>query len=151
MSDDEDAGAAASAAILIAILGSQKDPNRRPRRFWVRPSLVRGRKRYSTEEFMRDLLLDEVDELNLEYRCDAGFKNFFRMKFSIKIDKIDTSTLVPSTRLSLIRTDLIRVAFDSTRHRSTMSSDTSRLVRHCRSTLSIGVDRHSVDAALEKY
>ncbi|KAK9874898.1 hypothetical protein WA026_005712 [Henosepilachna vigintioctopunctata] len=45
MSDDEDAGAAASAAILIAILGSQKDPNRRPRRFWVRPSLVRGRKR----------------------------------------------------------------------------------------------------------
>ncbi|XP_039297650.1 uncharacterized protein LOC111049549 isoform X2 [Nilaparvata lugens] len=31
MSDDEDAGAAASAAILIAILGSQKD--RRPRRF----------------------------------------------------------------------------------------------------------------------
>ncbi|KAK9887252.1 hypothetical protein WA026_021103 [Henosepilachna vigintioctopunctata] len=33
MSDDEDAGTAASAAILIAILGSQKDPNRRPRRF----------------------------------------------------------------------------------------------------------------------
>lgn len=80
MSDDDDALAAASAAILIAILGSQKD--RRPRRFWVRPSLVRGRKKYSTEEFMEDLLLDEVDELNLEYRCDAGFKNFFRMKSS---------------------------------------------------------------------
>ena len=76
MSDDEDAGAAASAAILIAILGSQKDPNRRPRRFWVRPSLVRGRKKSNTEEFIGDLLLNGVYDLNMEYRCDVGFQNF---------------------------------------------------------------------------
>lgn len=31
---------------------------------------------------MKDLLLDDVDELNLEYRSDLGFKNFFRMKNS---------------------------------------------------------------------
>ena len=27
-------------------------------------------------------MLDDVDELNLEYRCDIGFRNFFRMKNS---------------------------------------------------------------------
>lgn len=29
---------------------------------------------------MKDLLLDDADELNLEYRSGCGFKNFFRMK-----------------------------------------------------------------------
>jgi hypothetical protein len=31
---------------------------------------------------MKDLLLDEVDEPNLEYRSDLGFRNFFRMNNS---------------------------------------------------------------------
>uniref|UniRef100_A0A8D8TZ39 Uncharacterized protein n=1 Tax=Cacopsylla melanoneura TaxID=428564 RepID=A0A8D8TZ39_9HEMI len=31
---------------------------------------------------MKDLLLDEVDQMHLEYRCDAGFRNFFRMRNS---------------------------------------------------------------------
>lgn len=31
---------------------------------------------------MKDLLSDEVDDLNLEYRCDVGFRNFLRMKNS---------------------------------------------------------------------
>ena len=44
MSDSEDAAVAAT-AIIIAVPGSQQDRCRhRPKRFWVRPSLVRGRK-----------------------------------------------------------------------------------------------------------
>lgn len=31
---------------------------------------------------MKDLLLNEVDELDLECRSDLGFRNFFRMKNS---------------------------------------------------------------------
>lgn len=82
MSDSEDA-AVAAAAIIIGVAGSQQDRRRRrPRRFWVRPSLVQGRKKYSTEEFMKDLLLNDADDLNLEYRCDVGFQNFFRMNNS---------------------------------------------------------------------
>ena len=80
MSDSEDV-----AAIIIAVVGSQQVRcRRRPRSFWVRPSLVGGRKKYSrpTEEFMKDLLLIDVDDLNLEYRCDVGFQNFFRMNNS---------------------------------------------------------------------
>ena len=50
---------------------------------------------------MKDLLLDNMDDLNLEYRCGCGFKNFFQMKrsdFEVllnliapKIKKEDTS------------------------------------------------------------
>ena len=76
MSDSEDL-AVAAAAIITAVAGSQQDRcRRRPRRFWVRPSFVQGRKKYSIEEFMKDLLLNYVDDLNLEYRCDLGFQNF---------------------------------------------------------------------------
>ena len=79
MSDSEDA-AVAAAAIIIAVAESQQQRcHRRPRRFWVRPSLLRGRKKYSAEEFISDLLLNDVDDLNTEYRCDVGFQNVFRM------------------------------------------------------------------------
>ena len=74
MSDSEDA------AIIIAVAESQRQRcSRRPRRFWVRPSLAPGRKKDSREEFIGDLLLNDVDDLNTEYRCDVGFQNFFRM------------------------------------------------------------------------
>lgn len=69
----------AAAGVIIAEVASLSQQKRRPRRYWIRPSLVHGRKKYSTTEFMKDLLLDDVDELNLEYRCNAGFRNFFRM------------------------------------------------------------------------
>ena len=46
MSDLKDA-AVAAAVIIIAVAGNQQNRRRRPRRFWVRPSLVRGRKKYS--------------------------------------------------------------------------------------------------------
>nr|CAI5826292.1 unnamed protein product [Callosobruchus analis] len=36
-------------------------------------------KKYKTSVFMKDLLLDEADELNLEYRNDARFSKFFSM------------------------------------------------------------------------
>lgn len=54
---------------------------RRPCRFWVQPSLI-ARRRYSATDFMRDLILDDIEELNIEYRSGLGFRNFFRMKSS---------------------------------------------------------------------
>ena len=45
MSDTEDT-AVAAVAIIIALVGSQQDRHRRPRRFWVRPSVDRGRKNF---------------------------------------------------------------------------------------------------------
>ena len=74
MYTDEDLLVAAAAVILID-LESHKPRNRQ---FWVRPSL-RGRARYGVSELMKDLILDDMVELNLEYRCGGGFRNFFRM------------------------------------------------------------------------
>lgn len=79
MSDSENIALAAVAIIIEVVKSQLVRRRRRPRRFWVRPSLVQGRKKYSTDEFMKDLLLDEVNELNLEYRSDLGFRNFFWM------------------------------------------------------------------------
>lgn len=78
MSDDD--AIVAAAAILVEAAALQHQ--RRPSRFWIRPSLIYGKKKYCATEFMKDLLLDEADDLNLEYRCDVGFRNFFRMKNS---------------------------------------------------------------------
>ena len=70
----------AAVAIIIAVAASQQNRcRRRPRRFWIRPSLVQGRKKYSTQE---DLLLNDIDDLNLEHRCDVGFQNLFRVNNS---------------------------------------------------------------------
>jgi len=82
MSDSEDV-ALAAVAIIIAVAASQQNRcRRRPRRFWIRPSLVQGRKKYSTQEFMKDLLLNDIDDLNLEHMCDVGFQNLFRVNNS---------------------------------------------------------------------
>lgn len=78
MISDDDAILAAAAAIIIGV-ATRQSRCRRSRRYWVRPSILNGRKKYRTSEFMKDLLLDEADELNLEYRNDVGFSNFFRM------------------------------------------------------------------------
>ncbi len=98
MSDEDDVVLAAAATLVIvsALLFRE----RRPRRFWVRPSLKRARKRYSATDLMKDLILDDVDALNLEYRSGFGFRNFFRMKSSTfetllnmtarKFTKVDT-------------------------------------------------------------
>jgi hypothetical protein len=37
---------------------------------------------------MKDLILEDVDDLNLEYRCDAGFKHFFAFKISSSLCSI---------------------------------------------------------------
>lgn len=100
----------AAAAIILVEATRQ---TQRPRRFWIRPSLSRGKNKYSTSEFMNDLILDDVDELNLEYRC-SGFKNFFRMRscdfeellnsISPMISKKDTKfreAIPPSARLAV--------------------------------------------------
>lgn len=81
MSDAEDT-AVAAVVIIIVVVVSQQDHHHRPQRFWVRLSLDRGRKKYNMKDFMKNLLLDEVDELNLENRCDMGSNNFFRMNNS---------------------------------------------------------------------
>ncbi|XP_046684492.1 uncharacterized protein LOC124370247 [Homalodisca vitripennis] len=75
MSDEEDVLVALGAFVII------NHEKLRKRRFWVRPSL-QSRRKYGTSELMKDLVLDDEDELNLEYRYGCGFKNFFRMKSS---------------------------------------------------------------------
>ncbi|XKL61522.1 hypothetical protein PGB90_008579 [Kerria lacca] len=78
----EDDVLAASVAIIVflsATLVLQR--RRRPRRYWIRPSLP-ARRRFSTIDFIKDLILDDEDALNLEYRSGAGFKNFFRVSTS---------------------------------------------------------------------
>jgi hypothetical protein len=66
-------------AIIIGIVKIEQERRRHPRSFWARPSLIRGRQKNNTDEFMKDLLIVEVDQLNLEYRCDLSFRHFFRM------------------------------------------------------------------------
>lgn len=75
MSDEDDVLLASAAIIIVNVL---KVREFRRRRFWVRPSL-QAKKKYSATDLMNDLILDDVDVLNLEYRSGAGFKNFFRM------------------------------------------------------------------------
>ncbi|KAK4876261.1 hypothetical protein RN001_012683 [Aquatica leii] len=62
MSDVDDEMVAISAAIIVDAL----IPKRRKKRFWVRPSL-RSRSRYSGSGLIKDLILDDVDDLKLEY------------------------------------------------------------------------------------
>lgn len=79
MMDENLLAVAAAAVIIINESDNRREP--RKRRFWVRPSL-QSRFRYGGSELMKDLILDDVDELNLEYRCGGGFRNFFRMTSS---------------------------------------------------------------------
>lgn len=71
MSRVEDVVLAAAACVVLA-------NQRRPRRFWVKPSL-RARARYSGSDMLQDLQEDDVDPLSGELRCDGSFKNFLRM------------------------------------------------------------------------
>ncbi|KAL4113002.1 hypothetical protein QTP88_016711 [Uroleucon formosanum] len=75
MSCDEDALLAAAAFIVIA---NKKIKKAKPRRFWVRPSL-QSREIYTKSHLLSDLISDDTDILNLEYKCNGGFRNFFRM------------------------------------------------------------------------
>lgn len=77
MSDEDDALVACAAYIIIA--KKRKIP--RKRRFWVRPSL-RSKVRYNASDLIEDLRKDDVNILSLEYRCNGGFRNFFRMSES---------------------------------------------------------------------
>ncbi len=77
MSDDDDDNVllATHAIIISSVL---KVREFREQRFWVWSSL-QAKKKYRTTDLMKDLVLDDVDLPNLEYRSRAGFKNFFRM------------------------------------------------------------------------
>lgn len=79
-----------SAALVIHIESHEQIQKHRKQRFWVRLSF-RSRSQYITIDLIRDLLLNDVDELNLECRCGCGFKIFFRMKscdFEVLVTKI---------------------------------------------------------------
>lgn len=78
---DEDEVIAFSAATIMFLSSVLLLQHRRRRRYWVRPSLL-ARRRYSTTDLMKDLILDDEDALNLEYRSGAGFRNFFRVSSS---------------------------------------------------------------------
>lgn len=47
------------------------------RRFWARANL--NSKWYPGNDLVSDLLSDDARTLKFEFRCDAGFRNFFRM------------------------------------------------------------------------
>ncbi|KAJ8884466.1 hypothetical protein PR048_016323 [Dryococelus australis] len=84
MWDNEDVLATTAAYIVFAC------KQRRPRRYWVRPSLQRINT-HSGTDLMADLVCDYIDKLSLEYRSHRGFKNFFRMSSSPKIKNANTS------------------------------------------------------------
>lgn len=44
--------------------------------FGVRLSLKNGRAKYSVDDFMKDLISNQVDKLNLEYRYGCSSRNF---------------------------------------------------------------------------
>lgn len=106
---DEDDVLAASAAVIILMSAVSVAVQRakRRRRFWIRPSL-QARHKYSATDFMKDLVLDDVDLLSLEYRLGAGFRNFFRLStrefenilnmIGPKISRMDTKlrTAIPA-------------------------------------------------------
>ncbi|XP_013183721.1 uncharacterized protein LOC132903439 [Amyelois transitella] len=71
---DEDDVLLISAAFVV-IAGSLL---RKPRRFWVR----RGLQNRDNEDFLNRLQEDDCDVLNLEYRSNGGFKDFFKMSSS---------------------------------------------------------------------
>ncbi|KAJ4440376.1 hypothetical protein ANN_08517 [Periplaneta americana] len=104
MCDEEDILLASAALIIILSANRRKF---RKRRFWVRPSL-QSRKVYRGSVLMKDLMLEDVDQLNLEYRCGGGFIIFFQMSspdfetlltmIGPKISTCDTSyrTVIPA-------------------------------------------------------
>lgn len=51
---------------------------KRHQKLWIRLFLL-AREKYSTTDFMKDLILDNVNALGLEYQFKAGFINFFSM------------------------------------------------------------------------
>lgn len=71
MSSVEDVILAAAACVVLS-------KQRRPRRYWVRPSL-HSRATYSVNDLLDDLNRDDVDPLSGELRSDGSFKNFVRM------------------------------------------------------------------------
>lgn len=71
MSSAEEVVLAAAACVILAKC-------RRPRRYWVRPSL-QARARYSGSDLLNDLNRDDTDPLTGELRCDGSIKNFLRM------------------------------------------------------------------------
>jgi len=72
MYDDDDILITLAAFIIIT---SKQIKSLCKWRFWVQPSLCSGN-RYRASDLITDSLLDDVDVLNLEYRCNGSFTNF---------------------------------------------------------------------------
>jgi len=85
---------AASALIIdYCILVRRKKPFSR-----VQPSLKKGKK-YSGSDLVKDLILNDVDKLNLEYRCNLSFKKCFRTT------NTDVQTLLALTAPTISKKD----------------------------------------------
>lgn len=69
--------ASAATVVTLSAVSVAVQLRRRRRRFWVRPFLSNGRRKYSATVFVKDLILDDEDLLSLEYRSGAGFQHFF--------------------------------------------------------------------------
>lgn len=78
MFEDEDDDVIIASAAFVVIASKVSRKKRREPRFWIRPSLL-SRNRYSARDLFVDLVKDDADILNFEYRCNGGFRNFFRM------------------------------------------------------------------------
>ncbi len=73
---DDDVVLLASGTIIISSVLKVREFWKQ--RFWVPPRL-QAKKKCSTTDLMKDLVLDDIDLLNLEYSSGIGFKNFFHM------------------------------------------------------------------------
>ncbi len=76
---NKDNALAASAGVIVIFSAVNIAPRGKSHhcRFWVRPSLLHGRKRYGITDFMEDLILNNQNLLILEYHSGGRFSNFF--------------------------------------------------------------------------
>ncbi|KAK9876382.1 hypothetical protein WA026_012693 [Henosepilachna vigintioctopunctata] len=90
-------------AMAMVILTLKQPPKRRQRRYWIHSSLKTGRQLYRASELMKDLILDEADPLNLEYRNDVDVTNFIRMRRSDFQMLLDKGSILDSSELEGVR------------------------------------------------
>ncbi len=84
--EEEEEVLATCALNLVMCGGLLAHQRQRPRRYWIRPNLL-ARKKYGAIDFMKDLILDDEDTLNLEYRSSACMVLKFLSNVNIKIWK----------------------------------------------------------------
>ncbi len=112
--DDDDDVLLASAAIIILSTESS----------WISETTILDLAKPSSKEEMqhkdliKDLVLDDIDLLNLEYRLGAGFKNFFPMtntSFETLLNMIGPNISKCDTRMRSWSSTMVSTLHSSTR------------------------------------